>query len=74
MYEHRLDRWEARNALATLWSFLAAQIGLYAAFIRRPTQAKIWALLLLLSMLQGLTTFLFRIHFAAGQTHARAPA
>ncbi|MDX1534036.1 MAG: UbiA family prenyltransferase [Thermoplasmata archaeon] len=60
----------ATNALATLWPFLAAQILLYLAFLRRPTQAKIWALLLLLSILQALATFLFLFQFTAGQTYA----
>ncbi|MFQ5919451.1 MAG: UbiA family prenyltransferase, partial [Thermoplasmata archaeon] len=60
----------ATNALATLWPFLAAQVVLYIAFLRRPTQAKIWALLLLLSILQALATFLFLFQFTAGQTYA----
>ncbi len=60
----------ATNALATLWPFLAAQIVLYLAFLRRPTQAKIWALLLLLSILQALATFLFLFQFTAGQAYA----
>ncbi len=60
----------ATNALATLWPFLAAQVVLYLAFLRRPTQAKIWALLLLLSILQALATFLFLFQFTAGQTYA----
>ncbi len=60
----------ATNALATLWPFLAAQVVLYLAFLRRPTQAKIWALLFLLSILQALATFLFLFQFTAGQTYA----
>ncbi|MCJ2531064.1 MAG: UbiA family prenyltransferase [Candidatus Thermoplasmatota archaeon] len=60
----------ATHALTMLWPFLAAQIVLYAAFLRRPTQAKIWALLLLLSILQALATFLFLFQFTAGQTYA----
>ncbi|MFQ5986816.1 MAG: UbiA family prenyltransferase [Thermoplasmata archaeon] len=60
----------ATNALATLWPFLVAQVVLYLAFLRRPTQAKIWALLLLLSILQALASFLFLFQFTAGQTYA----
>lgn len=59
----------AEHVLATLWPFLAVQVGLYAAFLRRPTQPKIWALLLLLSILQGLSTLLFLHAFTAGQTY-----
>lgn len=59
----------AANALAALWPFLLAQIGLYAIFARRPTQGKIWALLLLLSILQALATLLFLYFFVGGRAY-----
>ena len=61
----------AANGISPLWPFLAAQIVFYAAFLGRPTQGKIWALLLLLSILQVLATLLFLHLFVGG--HAYAP-
>ena len=61
----------AANGISPLWPFLAAQIVFYAAFLRRPTQGKIWALLMLLSILQVLATLLFLHLFVGG--HAYAP-
>lgn len=60
----------ARDALTPLWPFLAGQLVMYAAFLRRPTQPKIWALLLLLSILQVLSTLLFLYLFVGGQAYA----
>lgn len=60
----------ATHALAVLWPFLAVQLLLYGASLRAPTQGKIWALLLLLSLVQGLTTLLFLYRFVGGQTYA----
>lgn len=57
----------ATHVLDILWPFLAVQVLLYAASLRRPTQAKIWALLLLLSLTQGLATLLFLFEFVGGQ-------
>jgi len=61
---------EAPGSLTSLWPFLAAQIVLYGAFMRRPTQGKIWALLLLLSILQALATLLFLYLFVGGIAYA----
>ena len=59
----------ASGALAVLWPFLAAQVLFYAAFLRRPTQGKIWALLVLVSILQALATLLFLFYFVGGHTY-----
>jgi len=56
----------AAGSLTALWPFLAAQIIVYAAFTPKPTQGKIWALLLLLSILQFLATTLFLYYFTGG--------
>ena len=60
---------DAAGALRPLWAFLVAQVFLYAAFVRRPTQGKIWALLLLLSVLQFLATVLFLYFFTGGRAY-----
>ena len=60
----------AAGVLGALWPFLAAQLALYAAFVRRPTQGKIWALILLLSILQALATLLFLYYFVGGAAYA----
>ncbi len=60
----------AAGALGALWPFLAAQLAFYAAFLRRPTQGKIWALLVLLSILQALATLLFLYTFVGGRAYA----
>ena len=62
---------KATGTISVLWPFLAAQIVLYAAFMRRPTQGKIWALLLLLTILQFLATILFLFFFTGGTTYLR---
>lgn len=59
----------ARNSLNALWPFLIGQVVLYATFLRRPTQGKIWALVVLLAILQGLTVLLFLYTFAGGQAY-----
>lgn len=63
----------ARGVLEVLWPFLAVQGALYAASMRHPSQPKIWALLLLLSLVQGLSTLLFLFQFTGGQTYATGP-
>lgn len=60
----------ANRALDALWPFLAAQVVVYAVFLRKPTQAKTWALILLETILQGLTTLLFLYFFVGGQSYA----
>jgi 4-hydroxybenzoate polyprenyltransferase len=61
----------AAGSLARLWPFLVAQVLLYAAFLRKPSQGKIWALLVMLSILQGLTVLLFLYDFTGGQAYVR---
>lgn len=61
----------AANSLSVLWPFLVGQVALYAVFLRRPTQGKTWALILLLTVLQGLTTLLFLYFFTGGQAYPR---
>jgi len=58
------------GALNALWPFLGAQVVFYAAFLRRPTQGKIWTLLVLLSILQALATLLFLYAFVGGRAYA----
>ena len=53
----------AYEAMAELWPFLALQVLFYAVFIRRATVGRIWALLLLLSILQGLGVLLMLWRF-----------
>jgi len=48
----------AYAAMTQLWPFLALQVVFYAVFTRRATVGRIWALLLLLSILQGLGVIL----------------
>lgn len=60
----------ATHVLGVLWPFLAIQILLYFSSLGRASQARIWALLLLLSIVQGLATLLFLFQFTAGQTLA----
>ena len=60
----------AHRALDALWPFLAAQVAFYAVFLRKPTQSKTWALILLETILQGLTTLLFLYFFVGGQSYA----
>ena len=61
----------ARDAMAELWPFLALQIIFYAVFIRRATVGRIWALLLFLSILQGLGVLLMLWRFVG--EHAWTP-
>src|SRR2546422_981154 len=58
----------AYNSMADLWPFLALQILFYAVFIRRATVGRIWALLLLLSILQALGVILMLWRFVGEQT------
>jgi len=60
----------AYDAMRQLWPFLALQILFYAFFIRRPTVGKIWALLLLLSITEGLGVILMLWGFAGGRGFA----
>ena len=60
----------AYGAMAELWPFLGLQIVFYAIFIRRATVGRIWALLLLLSILQGLGVILMLWRFVGERTWA----
>src|SRR3989442_164663 len=60
----------AYAAIGELWPFLALQVLFYAVFIRRATVGRIWALLLFLSILQGLGVLLMLWRFVGGQTWA----
>lgn len=53
----------AYDGMAELWPFLALQVLFYAIFLRRATVGKIWALLLFLSILQGLGVLLMLWRF-----------
>ena len=58
----------AYTSMADLWPFLALQILFYAVFIRRATVGRIWALLLLLSILQALGVILMLWQFVGEHT------
>ena len=58
----------AYGAMAQLWPFVAMQVLFYALFTRRPTVGKIWALLLLLSITEGLGVLLMLWGFVQGNT------
>ncbi|MCI4371371.1 MAG: UbiA family prenyltransferase [Thermoplasmata archaeon] len=58
----------AHDAMGELWPFLALQVLFYAAFIRRATVGRIWALLLFLSILQGLGVILMLWRFVGQRT------
>jgi len=58
----------AYKSMADLWPFLALQILFYAVFIRRATVGRIWALLLLLSILQALGVILMLWQFVGEHT------
>lgn len=62
---------DAANALSVFWPFLIGQVALYAIFLRKPTQGKTWALILMLTLLQGLSTLLFLYFFTGGQAYPR---
>ena len=57
--------------MADLWPFLALQVLFYAVFIRRATVGRIWALLLLLSILQALGVILMLWRFVGEHAWAR---
>ncbi|HWM53485.1 MAG TPA: hypothetical protein VNP71_10030 [Thermoplasmata archaeon] len=57
----------AYSAMADLWPFLALQVLFYAVFTRRATVGRIWALLLLLSILQALGVILMLWRFVGEQ-------
>jgi len=61
----------AYEAMARLWPFVALQIAFYVFFLRRPSIGNIWALLLLLSIAQGLGVILFLFGFTGGNTWSR---
>jgi len=61
----------AYDAMGDLWPFLALQVLFYAVFIRRATVGRIWALLLLLSILQALGVILMLWRFVG--EHAWLP-
>ena len=58
----------AYESMADLWPFLALQVLFYAVFIRRATVGRIWALLLLLSILQALGVILMLWQFVGQHT------
>src|SRR3989454_1593432 len=60
----------AYSAMTELWPFLGLQVVFYAVFIRRATVGRIWALLLFLSILQGLGVILMLWRFVGGGTRA----
>ncbi|HLB66895.1 MAG TPA: UbiA family prenyltransferase [Thermoplasmata archaeon] len=60
----------AYEAMRQLWPFLALQVLFYAFFIRRPTVGKIWALLLLLTVTEGLGVILMLWAFTGGRAFA----
>ncbi|PYP30285.1 MAG: hypothetical protein DMD49_10905 [Gemmatimonadetes bacterium] len=60
----------AYEGMADLWPFLALQVIFYATFLRRPTVGRIWALLLFLSILQGLGVLLMLWRFVGQQAWA----
>jgi chlorophyll synthase len=57
----------AYGAMTELWPFLGLQIIFYAIFSRRATVGRIWALLLMLSILQGLGVILMLWRFVGEQ-------
>ncbi|HYY47842.1 MAG TPA: hypothetical protein VFA17_04075 [Thermoplasmata archaeon] len=61
----------AYAGMGELWPFLGLQVIFYAVFLRRATVGRIWALLLFLSILQGLGVLLMLWRFVG--EHAWAP-
>lgn len=61
----------AYPGMSQLWPFLLLQVVFYAVFLRRATVGRIWALLLFLSILQGLGVLLMLWRFVDG--HAWPP-
>ena len=62
------DTPSAADAMGQLWPFVALQIVFYAVFIRKPSVGKIWALLLLLSIAEGVGVLLMLWGFVQGRT------
>ncbi len=62
------DTPSAYDAMGQLWPFVALQIVFYSVFIRKPTVGKIWALLLLLSIAEGVGVLLMLWGFVQGRT------
>jgi hypothetical protein len=62
------DSPSAHDAMAQLWPFVGLQIVFYAVFIRRPSVGKIWALLLLLSITEGIGVLLMLWGLVQGRT------
>jgi len=60
----------AYDGMAELWPFLALQVVFYSIFLRRATVGKIWALLLFLSILQGLGVLLMLWRFVGQRAWA----
>lgn len=60
----------AYSGMADLWPFLALQVVFYAIFLRRATVGRIWALLLFLSILQGLGVLLMLWRFVGQRAWA----
>ncbi len=60
----------AYDAMLDLWPFLGLQVLFYAVFIRRASVGRIWALLLFLSILQGLGVLLMLWRFVGERAWA----
>jgi len=60
----------AYDGMAELWPFLALQVIFYAIFVRRATVGRIWALLLFLSILQGIGVILMLWRFVGQRAWA----
>jgi len=58
----------AYDAMAQLWPFIGLQVVFYALFSRRPSVGKIWALLLLLSITEGVGVLLMLWGFVQART------
>jgi lycopene elongase/hydratase (dihydrobisanhydrobacterioruberin-forming) len=61
----------AYEGMGELWPFLGLQVIFYAVFLRRATVGRIWALLVFLSILQGLGVLLMLWRFVEGQAWAQ---
>lgn len=60
----------AYDAMPALWPFVALQVVFYGLFLRRATVGRIWALLLFLSILQGLGVLLMLWRFVGQRAWA----
>ncbi|HKZ98395.1 MAG TPA: UbiA family prenyltransferase [Thermoplasmata archaeon] len=60
----------AHDAMGPLWPSLGLALVFYLALLRSPTTGRIWALLLLLSLAQGLGLLLLLWAFVGGRTVA----